>query len=123
LFRDGDHGLDRQAVAPQCDCILIGLHGLHAGRVRLAVSISSRRRIGAQNKARTSARFRRETRLFYNQFETGHAYVNTLDAGLVASPGGFPLVEGGKLVGAIGCSGGTGDQDASVCKAAADTIK
>jgi len=77
----------------------------------------------SQNKARTSARFRRETRIFYNQFETGHAYVNTLDAGLVASPGGFPLVQGGKLVGAIGCSGGTGDQDASVCKAAADTIK
>ena len=77
----------------------------------------------SQNKARTSARFRRETRIFYNQFETGHAYVSTLDAGVVASPGGFPLVEGGKLVGAIGCSGGTGDQDAIVCKAAADTIK
>jgi glc operon protein GlcG len=77
----------------------------------------------SQNKARTSARFRRETRVFYNQFETGHAYVNTLDAGLVASPGGFPLIEGGKLVGAIGCSGGTGDQDAAVCKVAADTIK
>ena len=77
----------------------------------------------AQNKARTSARFRRETRVFYNQFETGHAYVGTLDAELVAAPGGFPLVEGGKLVGAIGCSGGTGDQDAAVCKVAADTIK
>jgi uncharacterized protein GlcG (DUF336 family) len=77
----------------------------------------------SQNKARTSARFRRETRAFYNQFETGHAYVGTLDAGLVASPGGFPLVEEGKLVGAIGCSGGTGDQDAAVCKVAADTIK
>ncbi|WP_211473309.1 GlcG/HbpS family heme-binding protein [Collimonas humicola] len=77
----------------------------------------------SQNKARTSARFRRETRVFYNQFETGHGYVQTLDAQLVASPGGFPLVEGGKLVGAIGCSGGTGDQDAAVCKAAADTIK
>lgn len=77
----------------------------------------------AQNKARTSARFRRETRVFYNRVETGHAYVSTLDAGLVASPGGFPLIEGGKLVGAIGCSGGTGEQDASVCKAAADTIK
>jgi uncharacterized protein GlcG (DUF336 family) len=77
----------------------------------------------SQNKARTSARFRRETRVFYNQFESGHAYVNTLDAGLVASPGGFPLLEAGKLVGAIGCSGGTGEQDAAVCKVAADTIK
>jgi glc operon protein GlcG len=32
-------------------------------------------------------------------------------------------VTGGKLVGAIGCSGGTGDQDAVVCKAAADSMK
>jgi len=74
-------------------------------------------------KARTSARFRRESRLFYNAFETGHPYVSTLDPTLVASPGGFPLVEGGKLIGAIGCSGGTGDQDAVICKAGADVVK
>jgi uncharacterized protein GlcG (DUF336 family) len=69
-------------------------------------------------KARTAARFRRESRLFYNAFEAGHSYVSTLDPTLVASPGGFPLVEGGKLIGAVGCSGGTGDQDAAVCKMA-----
>ncbi len=74
-------------------------------------------------KARTAARFRRETRLFFNAFESGHGYVATLDPTLVASPGGFPLVEGGKLIGAIGCSGGTGDQDAVTCKAAADMVK
>lgn len=74
-------------------------------------------------KARTAARFRRETRLFFNAFEGGHTYVSTLDPTLVASPGGFPLVEGGKLIGGIGCSGGTGDQDAVTCKAAADTVK
>jgi hypothetical protein len=66
-------------------------------------------------KARTAARFRRASRLFYNAYETGHGYVQTLDPGLVASPGGFPLVENGKLIGALGCSGGTGDQDATVC--------
>jgi uncharacterized protein GlcG (DUF336 family) len=77
----------------------------------------------AIGKARTSARFRRESRLFYNAFETGHPYVATLDPTLVASPGGFPLVEGGKLIGAIGCSGGTGDQDAVVCKMGADVVK
>lgn len=77
----------------------------------------------AQGKARTSARFRRESRLFYNAFETGHPYVGTLDPTLVASPGGYPLVEGGKLIGAIGCSGGTGDQDAATCKAGAETTK
>lgn len=74
-------------------------------------------------KARTSARFRRESRLYYNAFETGHGYIATLDPTLVASPGGFPLVEGGKLIGAIGCSGGTGDQDAAICKMGADVVK
>jgi uncharacterized protein GlcG (DUF336 family) len=74
-------------------------------------------------KARTAARFRRESRAFYNAFETGHSYVATLDPTLVASPGGFPLVEGGKLIGAVGCSGGTGDQDAAVCKVGAEVVK
>jgi uncharacterized protein GlcG (DUF336 family) len=74
-------------------------------------------------KARTAARFRRESRVFYNVYEAGHSYVGTLDPTLVASPGGFPLVEAGKLIGAIGCSGGTGDQDAVVCKMGADVVK
>jgi glc operon protein GlcG len=77
----------------------------------------------SQGKARTAARYRRPTQAFYNAFETGHPYLATLDPTLVASPGGFPLVEGGKLIGAIGCSGGTGDQDALVCKVGADMIK
>ena len=77
----------------------------------------------SQGKARTAARYRRESRAFYNAFETGHPYVGTLDPTIVASPGGWPLVEGGKLIGAIGCSGGTGDQDAVICKVGADLIK
>ena len=77
----------------------------------------------SQGKARTAARFRRESRVFYNAYETGHPYVATLDPTLVASPGGWPLIEGGKLIGAIGCSGGTGDQDAASCKVGADMVK
>jgi uncharacterized protein GlcG (DUF336 family) len=77
----------------------------------------------SQGKARTAARYRRESRAFYNAFETGHPYVGTLDPTIVASPGGWPLIEGGKLIGAIGCSGGTGDQDAAACKAGADLVK
>jgi glc operon protein GlcG len=73
-------------------------------------------------KARTAARFRRESRAFYNAFESGHGYVATLDPTLVASPGGYPLVDGGKLIGAVGCSGGTGDQDALICKVGAEVI-
>jgi glc operon protein GlcG len=77
----------------------------------------------AINKARTAARYRRESRAFYNAFEAGHGYVATLDPNLVASAGGFPLVENGKLIGGIGCSGGTGDQDALICKIGADLVK
>jgi uncharacterized protein GlcG (DUF336 family) len=46
----------------------------------------------------------------------------TLD-GVVAARGGIPLVEGGKLIGAIGCSGGTSSQDEVACKLGAATVK
>lgn len=45
----------------------------------------------------------------------------TLDD-VVASRGGIPLIEDGKLVGAIGCSGGTVPQEEAVCSAGAATI-
>jgi glc operon protein GlcG len=79
--------------------------------------------VASQGKARTSARWRRESRVFYNAFETGHPYIETLDQTIVSSPGGFPLIENGKIIGAIGCSGGTGDQDAVICKVGADVVK
>jgi uncharacterized protein GlcG (DUF336 family) len=47
---------------------------------------------------------------------------NPLDD-VIASRGGIPLVEGGKLIGAIGCSGGTESQDEVVCKIGASTVK
>jgi glc operon protein GlcG len=77
----------------------------------------------SQGKARTAARFRRETRVFYNTYEGGHSFIGAIDPTLVASPGGFPLVEDGKLIGAVGCSGGTGDQDAVICKVGAEVVK
>jgi glc operon protein GlcG len=76
----------------------------------------------AQGKAWTAARFRRESEVFYNQFETGHGYVSTLSPQLVASPGGIPIVVDGHLIGAIGCSGGTGGQDVVVCRAGVAAI-
>lgn len=76
----------------------------------------------SEGKARTAARYRRETRAFYNQFAAGQTYVATLDPTLVASPGGYPLIDHGAIIGAVGCSGGTGDQDAALCKAGADSV-
>ena len=75
------------------------------------------------HKARTAALFRRETKVFENAIQqNGMPYVATLD-GVIGSRGGIPLVENGKIVGAIGCSGGTGSQDEVACKAGAATVK
>jgi uncharacterized protein GlcG (DUF336 family) len=77
----------------------------------------------AEHKARAAAKYRRETKALENGIQVGgFHYLATLDD-VIASRGGIPLVEGGKLVGAIGCSGGTGSQDEVVCKVGAATIK
>ncbi len=76
----------------------------------------------AQHKARTAARFRRPTKAFEDAVEKAdHKYVLSLDD-VIASRGGVPLIEEGKLIGAVGCSGGTGSQDELVCTAAADLV-
>ena len=77
----------------------------------------------AEHKARTAATFRRETKVFENAIQQSNFhYVMTLD-GVIASRGGIPLVQAGKLVGAIGCSGGTGSQDEVACRVGAATVK
>jgi uncharacterized protein GlcG (DUF336 family) len=76
----------------------------------------------SEHKARASAMFRRETKAFEAGIQGGNNYLLTLD-GVIGSRGGIPLLDGGKLIGAIGCSGGTGSQDEVVCKAGAATVK
>jgi glc operon protein GlcG len=77
----------------------------------------------SEHKARTAVTFRRETKVFENAIQQSNFnYVMTLD-GVIASRGGIPLVQGGKLIGAIGCSGATGSQDEVACKVGAATIK
>jgi glc operon protein GlcG len=71
----------------------------------------------AEHKARAAATFRRETKFFENAVQLNNLnYLTTLD-GVVASRGGIPLIEHGKLIGAIGCSGGTDSQDEVVSRA------
>jgi glc operon protein GlcG len=77
----------------------------------------------SQHKARVAARYRRPTLAFETGVQKfGFNYLLTLDD-VIASRGGIPLVEGGKIIGAIGCSGGTGSQDEATCMAAAGTVK
>ncbi len=75
----------------------------------------------AEHKARAAAQYRRETKAFEGGVQGGLTYLLTLD-GIIASRGGILLMDGGKLVGAIGCSGGTGSQDEVVCKAGAAAV-
>jgi uncharacterized protein GlcG (DUF336 family) len=77
----------------------------------------------AEHKARAAATFRRETKAFENAIQVnGSNYVMTLD-GVIGSRGGIPLIEGGRLIGAIGCSGATGSQDEVACKAGVAALK
>ncbi len=76
----------------------------------------------AMHKARAAAKFRRETKAFEAGIQgSGFNYLITLDD-LIASRGGIPLVEGGRIIGAIGCSGGTGSQDEVTCQAGAALV-
>jgi uncharacterized protein GlcG (DUF336 family) len=76
----------------------------------------------SEHKAKAAASYRRPTRVFEEGLQkSDYKYILTLD-GVIASRGGIPLIEDGKLIGAIGCSGGTGSQDEVVCLAGAATI-
>jgi uncharacterized protein GlcG (DUF336 family) len=78
----------------------------------------------SQHKARTAARYRRPTVVFERLIGKGpfFAYLSTLDD-IVASRGGNPLVAGGKIVGAIGVSGGAGSQDDVISQAGVAALK
>jgi uncharacterized protein GlcG (DUF336 family) len=83
------------------------MDGTQIGAFRIAV-----------HKARAAAQFRRDTKVFETGVQSGLTYLLTLD-GMIGARAGIPLIDGGKLIGAIGCSGGTGAQDEVVCKAGA----
>jgi uncharacterized protein GlcG (DUF336 family) len=72
----------------------------------------------SQHKARSSARWRRPTLVFERLVAKGpyYAFLPSLDD-VVPVRGGNPLVVGGKVIGAIGVSGGSGTQDDVVSQA------
>jgi len=76
----------------------------------------------AEHKARAAAKFRRPTKAFEDVVQKfDFKYILSLDD-VVASRGGIPLIEGGKIIGAVGCSGGTGAQDEVICTAGAALV-
>jgi glc operon protein GlcG len=75
-------------------------------------------------KARASARFKRPTKAFQDALAAGGEgwRILSLD-GAVAVEGGLPLIVGGKIIGAIGASGGASQQDGVTAAAGAGTLK
>lgn len=65
-------------------------------------------------KARAAATFRRPTRVFMDVINKTPATATL--PGVIGSPGGVPIESGGKIIGAVGVSGGTGDQDEQCAK-------
>ncbi len=76
----------------------------------------------AQEKARTAARFRRPTKAFEESVAGGRTAVLSLP-GVVAIEGGTPILIGGRIVGALGVSGGTSQQDGEIAAAALAALR
>lgn len=107
-------GMNIAAVGPSGDLI-------HFSRMDNAQFASI---VISQHKAKTAATFRRPTKAFQDAMaaNTANMYLITLD-GVIASEGGIPVVVGGKIIGALGCSGGTSPQDGIVCQAGVNALK
>jgi len=89
------------------------MDGTQTGSVRVAIG-----------KARSAVLFKRPTKVWEDVVASGGAGVRILGLeGAVPIEGGLPLLMDGKIVGAIGVSGGTAQQDGMAAKAGADTSK
>jgi uncharacterized protein GlcG (DUF336 family) len=78
----------------------------------------------AIDKGVSAAMYRRSTKVFQDSVAGGGAGLRVQSLrGASTVDGGLPIVVGGKIVGAIGVSGVTADQDAVVAKAGAEALK
>ena len=75
----------------------------------------------AIHKAKASAQYKRATLALENAVKSNVNYL-TLD-GISAIEGGVPIIEDGKIIGAVGASGGSSAQDGQVAGAGAAIVK
>ena len=75
----------------------------------------------ARRKAETAANFRRPTSYFQEAVKGGT--LNSIFTGALAIEGGELLIVDGRIVGALGVSGGSGAQDGQVARVAAAALK
>ena len=78
----------------------------------------------AEDKANSALDFRRPSKVFEDLIAQGGIGLRTLALhGAAPFEGGVPIVADGKIIGAVGVSGATSQQDGQVAKAGADAIK
>jgi glc operon protein GlcG len=77
----------------------------------------------SRGKARTAVMFRLPSKAFADQYAAGNTVFMTFPEKPVASEGGIPIIVSGKIIGAIGASGGTGQQDGLAAAAGANAAK
>ena len=72
----------------------------------------------AQEKARTAVDFKRPTKAFQDAIAQGGMHLRLLRApNALPMEGGIPIIRNGEIIGAIGVSGMSSDQDAQVAEA------
>jgi uncharacterized protein GlcG (DUF336 family) len=78
----------------------------------------------AMEKAKSAALFRRPTKSFQDTLAAGGEGLRILRlTGAVPVDGGIPIIVDGKLIGAVGASGGSSDQDGRTAQAGAAGLK
>jgi len=77
----------------------------------------------ARKKAESSVALRRPTKALQDLVSQGGANLRLLTIGYSVLEGGIPIVVGGKIIGGIGVSGVTSQQDAQIAQAGVDALK
>ncbi len=76
-----------------------------------------------QDKAKSAARFKRATKVFQDMLAGGGEGLRVLGIkGAVPVEGGLPILRSGKVVGAVGLSGGTSPQDGQCAQAGINAL-
>jgi len=77
----------------------------------------------AKEKARSAVALRRPTKALQDLIAQGGANLRLLNIGYSVLEGGIPIVADGKIIGSIGVSGVTSQQDAQIGQAGIDALK
>lgn len=77
----------------------------------------------AKEKARSAVALRRPTKVLQDLIAKGGENLRLLNIGYSVLEGGIPIVVDGKIIGSVGVSGVTSQQDAQIAQAGIDALK